>query len=131
MSSQSSQSKSEEIHDESTLTLTTVEARKPYGFIPNKTRGMLGWHVGSSVNTDFGSRTVLLSDPFKSDPSIDEVVKIVSHEYLHDILEQEEDQDASIMLDNITDGGDFLIEREENGQNGYREPKKKYEDELE
>ena len=116
----------ESIEDSSQLTVTTVEATEPYGCLPEETEEMLGWHITGSVSTRLGSRVVLLSDPFKGEPPMDEVIKVISHEYLHDILEEEIDREASNMLDNIVEAGNFLIEREENGRNGDRELKNEY-----
>lgn len=128
MSSEPCENSSEpqSIEDASKLTVTTVETSEPYGKIPEETEEMLGWHITSSVDTPMGTRAVLLSDPFVGEPPLSEVVKVISHEYLHDILEQEVDRRASTMLDNIVDAGDFVVDREENGRCGQREWKDKY-----
>lgn len=116
----------ESIEDSSQLTVTTVEATEPYGEIPEGTEEMLGWHITASVDTHLGTRVLLLSDPFKGEPPVSEVVKVVSHEYLHDVLEQEVDRRTSTMLDNIVESGDFIVDRDENGRCGQREWKEEY-----
>lgn len=117
------------IDDGSTLSVTTVESDSPYGYLPDEgSNSFLGWHITSAVETEYGQRVILLSDPCVGEPPIDEVVKVVSHEYLHDILEEEIGRQASCMLDNIVHDGSYVANREENNNTLERELRPKYRD---
>lgn len=110
------------------LTFSVVEPDAPYGTIPAVPAGgcMLAWYVCQAGDNGYDGRQILLSDLCKGEPSTEQVVKFVSHEYLHDILEDVEDLDTSRKLDNLVDGADFIADREENGIDDDRELKDRY-----
>lgn len=121
-----------DLDEDPDLTVTTCEADEGYGVLPKTgpTGELLGWHVSSEFDTAFGQRVVLLSDMCVGEPPIEEVVKVVSHEYLHDILEQEIDHEARDSLDNIVEDGNFIVDRIENHVEDDRPLKKRWMDDM-
>lgn len=85
---------------------------------------MLGWYHHSEPHND-GPR-ILFSDVCQGEPSTEEIVKVVSHEYLHHVLDVLVSKHASRGIDSLVDDGNFIIERPENGVKDDRPMKEKW-----
>lgn len=97
------------------IAVEVVEPHEPYGMVPGGPDGILGWFISSAPGeSEWERRTVLLSEVGNNSASVEEVIKVISHEYLHDVLEREASFQASLDLDNLVHDGNFVVDRPEN-----------------
>jgi hypothetical protein len=96
--------------------VTTCYPSDPYFQLPdmNPDGEVLGWYSISDPIGEYEDQSVLLSDACLGDPPVEEVIKVVSHEYLHYILDEEVGEIACKYLDRLVDEGDFIVDRAEN-----------------
>lgn len=109
-----------------------VDPREPYGELPSLPNGgeFLGWYV-SSDKYEYNDMTILLSDVCHGEPEMREIVRVISHEYLHHILNEVVSVDVCHALDNIVCGAKFIADREENTAGCNREMEERWREEDE
>lgn len=110
------------------VSIEVVNADEPYDALPRLPYGaqLLGWYRLNVEFAEWDGEKIFLSDMCVGEPEIEQVVKVLSHEYLHHILSVQISNWTSIKLDNITDDADFLIDRPENNHVDDRPCKVKY-----